>query len=232
MTLAKLSQLIAVAQMANMSLAYAMPQQSATSSAKINYPFDYSSLVCPEASTEPKATLITPTYGSSGTVFTVCAALQIFARASQIRDAILDFDSYGRWNTFIPSVTLPENVTITPDDDFPNMSMTFTSSGLVDGANTTSTEILTILDYFDVGQSGKPYLMVAWHYDDGLAGIGSRAEHPSVIVEEEDGSSWLLSYETYYVGTLTPVVELLKGRLQEQFEVQAADLKAYVEGLS
>ncbi|KAI0144484.1 hypothetical protein GGR57DRAFT_332395 [Xylariaceae sp. FL1272] len=232
MTLTKLSQLIVIAQIVDMTSAYTMPQRSAAFSATINYSYDYSSLVCPDASIGPESTLITPTYGSSGSIFTICAALQIFAPASQIRDAILDFHSYGKWNTFIPSVTLPENVTETPDDDFDNMSMSFTSSGLVDGVNTTSTEILTILDYADIGQSGKPYLMVAWHYDDGLAGVGSRAEHPSVIVEEADGSSWMLSYETYYVGTLTPVVELLKDRLQEQFEVQAANLKAYVEGLS
>ncbi|KAI3321867.1 hypothetical protein HD806DRAFT_502166 [Xylariaceae sp. AK1471] len=202
-----------------------------TSSGVINYPYDYSSLTCPSPSSLELSALITPTYGTSGGVFTVCSCIQINAPASLVRDAILDFKSYPLWNSFVVFVSLPSNVTATPQDNYVGMPMTFTTSGLVAGSNTTSNEVLTVLDGAGVGGDGEPYFLAAWRYDDGLAGIGSRAEHPCVIVDLGNDSSWLLSYESYYAGLLTPTIALLKSQLQEQFDAQAADLKTYVEGL-
>ncbi|KAI1753548.1 hypothetical protein F4782DRAFT_80650 [Xylaria castorea] len=199
-----------------------------TSGAVINYPYDYSSLACPSSSL---STLITPTYGEKGALFTVCSSIKINAPASLTRNAILDFKSYSSWNSFVVSVSLPSNVTETPKQDYVGMPMVFTTSGLVAGLNTTSAEILTVLDYVGVGGDGKSFMLAAWRYDDKLAGVDARAEHPIVVVDSGDGTSWYLSWETYYVGLLTPAIALLRTKLQAQFEVQSADLKTYVEGL-
>ncbi|GAP83966.2 hypothetical protein SAMD00023353_0602660 [Rosellinia necatrix] len=199
---------------------------------------DYSSLTCPAGAF---GTLPTPTYGGRGALFTVCSGVAIGAAAPRVRDAVLDFRGYARWNSFVVAVTgLPANVTRTPRDDYVGMPMTFTSAGLLPaGLNATSAEVLTVLSGAGVGSgegggegAGRPYLLVAWRYDDSLAGVGARAEHAVVIVERGPRSSWVLSYETFYAGLLTPAIALLKGRQQAQFDAQAADLKAYVEGMA
>lgn len=205
------------------------------SSTALNYPYDYSSLSCPSSSSSSSSsanssTLLTPTYGEEGAVFTVCSSITISAPATVIRHAVLDFKSYARWNSFVVSVSLPSNVTDTPRDEYVGMPMTFTTSGLLAGLNTTSDEILTNLDFVGIGAGLRPYLLVSWRYDDKLGGVGARAEHPVVIVDLGWGSSRVLSYETFYVGLLTPTIALLKAKQQEQFDAQSADLKAYVEG--
>jgi len=225
---------LAAATAATAAVASTISPRSLTSNPPINYPYDYSSITCPDPDTFSLSALITPTYGTSGGVFVVCSSIVISAPASLVRDVILDYHSYSLWNSFVVSVTnMPSNVIETPRDVCVGMPMTFTTSGLVAGLNTTSNEILTVVDGEGVGEGedGRPYFLVAWRYDDGLAGTGARAEHPYVIVDLGGGSSRVLSYESYYVGLLTPSIDLLKGKLQTQFENQAADLKAYVESL-
>ncbi|KAI2469376.1 hypothetical protein F4781DRAFT_220914 [Annulohypoxylon bovei var. microspora] len=184
---------------------------------------DYSTLHCPP---DPYATLVTPSYGTSDAIFTVCSELVIAAPPSTVYAATLDFQSYARWNTFIPTVALPANVSATPADVWVGMAMTFTSRGLVGGLNTTSAEVVSLLD-----GGGTGYLMSAWRYDDGVGGASARAEHPNVLVDLGDGSTRYLSYETYYAGLSTGAIALLKAQLKEQFDVQARDLKAYVESM-
>ncbi|KAF2971889.1 hypothetical protein GQX73_g1724 [Xylaria multiplex] len=195
--------------------------------AAVKHQYDYSSLSCPSSGL---STLITPTYGKDGAVFTVCSSITINAPATTIRDVVIDFKSYYLWNSFVVSVSVPSNVTKTPRDDYVGMPMTFTTSGLIKGFNTTSDEVLTNVDTGGVGVNGKPYLLVSWRYNDKLGGFGARAEHPVVIVDLGDGSSWVLSYETYYVGLVTPLIALLKSQLQAQFDAQSIDLKTYIEG--
>ncbi|XDG09555.1 hypothetical protein ABKA04_009170 [Annulohypoxylon sp. FPYF3050] len=183
---------------------------------------DYGSLHCPSDSL---GTLTTPTYGTDGAIFTVCCELLINAPPLAIYNAILDFKSYPKWNTFIPNVTLPSNVTFTPWDLYVGMPMTFTSNGLIGDLNTTSGEILTLFD----ATGSSDYLINAWRYDDGVGGISARAEHPNVLVDLRNGSTRYLSYETYYAGLSTGTIALLKEQLKNQFDIQGQDLKAYVE---
>ncbi|KAI1305744.1 hypothetical protein F5Y03DRAFT_150847 [Xylaria venustula] len=199
-----------------------------TSSAASADDFDYSSLSCPSSSL---STLTTPTYGTSGSVFTVCSSIDINASPIIIREVVLDFKAYYLWNSFVISVSVPENVTETPQDIYVGMPMVFTTSGLISGLNTTSNEILTTISDIGVGGNGKPYLLMSWRYDDKLGGVGARAEHPVVIVDLGNGSSRVLSYETYYFGLITLPISLLTSSLNEQFKAQATDLKTFVEGL-
>ncbi|KAJ7891141.1 hypothetical protein B0H13DRAFT_2530074 [Mycena leptocephala] len=151
-------------------------------------PTNWASLHCPSNSADG---LPTPTYGSDQIVFTVCAELNISAPLIDVYNAILDFKAYPSWNTFVLAVDLPSNVTATPTDNY---------------VTCPCTEVLTVLDY----ANAAGYSMSAWRYDDGLGGVGMRAEHPNVLVD-------------------TVVVLPSKGNLQTAFEKEGADLKAYVE---
>ncbi|KAI8963800.1 hypothetical protein F5Y11DRAFT_364744 [Daldinia sp. FL1419] len=185
---------------------------------------DYGSLHCPE---DPLATLVTPTYGTKEAIFTICSELVINTGPLTAYNAILDFKSYPRWNSFIIDVALPDNVTSTPDDIYVSMAMTFTSNGLVGALNTTSTEVISLFD----PSGAEGYLINAWHYDDGIGGAGARAEHPNIFVDMGNGSTRYLSYETYYAGLTTGTIALLKLQLQRQWDIQAQDLKTYAESL-
>ncbi|KAF7328498.1 hypothetical protein MVEN_02536800 [Mycena venus] len=187
-------------------------------------PTNWGCLHCPSNSADG---LPTPTYGSDQIVFTVCAELNISAPLIDVYNAILDFQAYPSWNTFAFAVDLPSNVTTTPTDNYVGMPMTFHTAGVLPPFNTTSNEVLTVLDY----ANAAGYSLSAWRYDDGLGGAGMRAEHPNVLVDVGGGVTRYLSFETYYLGTETAVVLPLKGNLQTAFEKQRANLKAYVEGI-
>ncbi|KAF3061195.1 hypothetical protein GL218_04081 [Daldinia childiae] len=196
----------------------------ATPSSLVSRQIDYGSLHCP---TDPTSTLVTPTYGTKEAIFTICSELVLNTGPLTAYNAILDFKSYPQWNSFIIDVALPDNVTSTPDDIYVGMEMQFTSNGLIGTLNTTSTEVISLFD----PSGAEGYLINAWHYDDGIGGVGSRAEHPNIFVDLGNGSTRYLSYETYYVGLSTGTISLLKLQLQHQWDIQARDLKAYVESL-
>ncbi|KAI0387672.1 hypothetical protein F5Y04DRAFT_240724 [Hypomontagnella monticulosa] len=185
---------------------------------------DYGSLRCPE---DPLETLVTPTYGTDGAIFTICSELLINAQPLVAYNTILDFKSYPLWNSFVVDVGLPDNVTSTPEDIYVGMVMNFISNGLISGLNTTSTEVISTFD----ASGAAGYLLNAWHYDDGFGGIGTRAEHPNIFTDLGNGSTRYVSYETYYAGLSTGTVALLKDKLQQQWDVQAQDLKAHIEGM-
>ncbi|KAJ7629119.1 hypothetical protein FB45DRAFT_920017 [Roridomyces roridus] len=189
-------------------------------------PIDWVSLHCPEANST--AGLPTPTYGSTGLVFTVCSELNISAPLSDVYNAIIDFQSYPTWNTFVFAVDLPGNVTSTPADVFIGMPMTFHTAGVIPLSNTTSNEIITVLDPATTGPDAGGYSMSAWRFDDGLGGVGIRAEHPNVLVDVGGGVTRYLSFESYY-GLGTALILPLEGNLQAAFEKQGADLKAFLE---
>ncbi|KAH8178188.1 hypothetical protein LIA77_03270 [Sarocladium implicatum] len=185
---------------------------------------DWASLHCPPSSS---ATLPTPTYGSDGGLFTVCTELLIHAPASAVYNALLDFQAYSSFSTFVIDVQLPPYITKTPDDVYVGMPMTFITKDIFPVFNTTSKEIITTTK--DAGDDG--YLMNSWRYDDSLGGTFSRSEHPNVLVEQGDGFTRYLSFETFYKDPGSYLLLPLRKKLQDGFERHGQELKDYVESL-
>ncbi|ORY58383.1 uncharacterized protein BCR38DRAFT_499937 [Pseudomassariella vexata] len=181
---------------------------------------DWASLRCPSDSTSK---LPTPNYGSDNAVFMICTETIINASPQAVYNAVLDFKSYDVWNSFVFHVDLPANVTVTPEDVYVGMPMPLHTYGVLPLINTTSDEEMTVLD----GCATDGCLLTAWRSDV----VGTKAEHPSIVTDQGNGMSRYISYETYYEAILTPGVWTLKGQLQERFQQQGLDLKAYVEAL-
>jgi hypothetical protein len=182
--------------------------------------------------------LPTPTYGGAGILFTACTELLINAPLSKIYNTIIDFQRYGAWNSFVPAVSLPPGV-VTPGGVYVGMKMGFTSTGLIPGVNTSSTEVVTVLS-----PPGSPQLtsnptpgaqhgqqaIAAWRSDDILNGTLLPAEHPNLLTDFGNGSVRYVSYETYYIPGAVALLGL-KANLQKEFEQQGLDLKRYVEAM-
>jgi hypothetical protein len=169
-------------------------------------------------------TMTTPTYGTTGVIFTVCAQITIHSCPLPIYDVLIDFPSYPAWNTFVYAVDVPSNVT-SASDVYVGMPMTFYTTGLIPLVNSTSNEQIIYLQPDAV----PPF--VAWRFDGGvLGGLVMQAEHVSLLNDLGGGETEYVSWETYYgVGALA--VLALRGNLQKEFEDQATDLKARVESL-
>lgn len=189
-------------------LAAASPPRRAT---------DWASIRCPQDS---KSTLPTPTYGDADAVFTVCTEQLINAPSGLVYDALVDFSSYRLWNSFVVDVEVPPGVR-TPADVYVGMPMTFVTSGIVPLVNTTSSEVVTVLD------EGLP----TWRSNVTMLGAPITAEHPNILVDEGGGVTRYVSYETFYKNPI--ILSLLASRptLERLFEQQGKDLKAYVESL-
>lgn len=143
------------------------------------------------------------------------------AAPSAIYNTLLDFPRYPAWNTFVYAVDLPSGVS-SPKDVYVGMSMTFYTTGLVPGVNTTSTEKVTYL------QKHAKTPFVGWRSDIEATQETMQAEHISVLVDEGRGKTRYVSWETYYgVGSVALLV--LRGNLQTEFEKQGVDLKKRVE---
>ncbi|KAE9378247.1 hypothetical protein N431DRAFT_435416 [Stipitochalara longipes BDJ] len=169
-------------------------------------------------------TMTTPTYGTTGAIFTVCAQTTILSSSLPIYTTLIDFPSYPAWNTFVYAVDVPSNVS-SASDVYVGMPMTFHTAGLIPLVNSTSNERITYLEPDAV----PPF--VGWRFDPGvLGGLVMQAEHVSLLNDLGGGKTEYVSWETYYgVGAVTVLV--LRGNLQKEFEDQARDLKARVEGL-
>ncbi|KAK7752576.1 hypothetical protein SLS62_005544 [Diatrype stigma] len=199
----------------------ALSWQGLATAENINWP----SLKCPE---DYKDTLPTPTYGSDHGVFVVCTEELINAPMARVYDALLDYSRYPIWNSFVIDVKLPsEELSETPTDVYVGMPMVLVTVGLLEGINSTSNEMITLLD--DNGENG--FMMNAWGVDDGLSGTIIAAEHPNILVDLGNDVTRYLSYETYYSSLLAPTVLLMREKLQTQFSQQGRDLKNYLEGL-
>src|SRR5688572_23959408 len=155
----------------------------------VNSGIDWAAVRCPQSSSD---TLPTPTYGYDGGLFTVCTELIFQAPAIEIYNALLDFQAYSSFSSFVIDIDLPPHISKTPDDVYVGLEMTFTTRDIFPIINTTSVEIVTVMD--DSEDDG--YIMASWRYDDTLGGKFSRSEHPSILVEQGDGTTRYVSFET------------------------------------
>lgn len=178
---------------------------------------DWASLRCPQ---DTKSTLPTPTYGDTDAVFTACTEELINAPSELVYNTLVDFNSYHLWNSFVVDVEVPAGVK-TPEGVYVGMPMTFVTSGIVPLINTTSAEILTVLD------KNLP----TWRSNVTFLGALVTAEHPNVLVDEGEGVTRYVSWETYYKNPLIAALLASRPTLQKLFDQQGKDLKAYVESL-
>lgn len=185
---------------------------------------DWAAVRCPDSHTE---TLPTPTYGYDGGLFTVCTELIFDAPASAIYHALLDFQAYGSFSSFVIDIELPEDITKTPDDVYIGLEMVFTTQDIFPIFNTTSVEIVTVMDESE----DDGYVMTSWRYDDTLKGKFSRSEHPSILVDQGDGKTRYVSFETYYDDPGTLLLLPFWKNLQDGYAQHGKDLKRYVEAL-
>ncbi|KAG8164536.1 hypothetical protein KVR01_006454 [Diaporthe batatas] len=176
---------------------------------------DWTSIRCPKDS---KTTLPTPTYGDTNAVFTVCTEEFIHAPPESVYDALIDYSSYHMWNSFVVEVDLPAGVK-TPEDVYVGMPMNLTTSGIVPFVNTTSEEVVTVLERD----------FPTWRSNVTVFGALVVAEHPNILVNQGHGITRYVSYETYYENPLIPSLLVARSTLQGLFEQQGRDLKAYVE---
>lgn len=103
---------------------------------------DWASIRCPQDS---KSTLPTPTYGDNDAVFTVCTEQLINAPLEVVYNALIDYSSYSLWNSFVVDVEVAPGVK-TPGGVYVDMPMTLITSGIIPLINTTSNEVVTVLD--------------------------------------------------------------------------------------
>ncbi|CAH0028108.1 unnamed protein product [Clonostachys rhizophaga] len=185
---------------------------------------DWGSVRCPPEGSS--TTLPTPTYGSGQGLFVVCTEDVINVPAQEVYKALLDFRRYPTFSSFVIDIDFPDDfVGETPDDVYIGLLMTFHSTGVFPLVNKTSPEMVTVMK----DSPDKGYLMVSWKYDDGLEGAFLSTEHPTILIDQGDGTTLCISYETYFSGPGALVLLPFKDNLQAQFAQHAADLKAYLE---
>lgn len=182
---------------------------------------DLSSFASIRCNTSSK--LPTPLYADQTPVFTVCAEREIAAPVSKIYDALLDFDNYHTWNSFVIDVKAQEGSTFVPGPEPFGFRMKFITTALLPWINTTSNEIVSLTE---PKLDGPGVAMNAWKFE-GPPGL--RAEHPNVLTDLGDGRTRYVSWESYYGWLATGPDWLLNGKLQESFERQGEDLARYVE---
>ncbi|KAJ1323197.1 SRPBCC family protein [Microdochium nivale] len=198
--------------------------------------FDWGTLRC-SSPDNINGTLPTPTYGFKNRLWMICTELTIRAPPSFVYDALVDFDRYSRWNTFVTRVYgYPANVTVTPRDVYVGMQMTFAVAGMLgdlDPGVTQSVEAVTVLQR--EARAGSRFRMNAWRSDTYFDAAFVVAEHPNILTGvkgRKKGEQWTryISYETYYDDPVSQVIRAYQERLQVLFDRQGAQLKQYVEG--
>lgn len=163
------------------------------------------------------AILPTPTFGLKDAAFTVCGTSVVRGSIQAVSNAILDFRRYYKWNTFIANASLS---VCTPECVYgPGLKVAFTSTGIVPGLTTVGNDVTTYIE--------RPHFF-AWKNTESPDQTGI-SEHVSIFVPVRGGKVRYTHWQTQYgagAKNLLPV----KDAFQSQFQKQADELKAYVEG--
>ncbi|KAF1936825.1 hypothetical protein EJ02DRAFT_413392 [Clathrospora elynae] len=173
---------------------------------------DYNNIYCAYG-----AILPTPTYGLKDAVFTVCGTSEVRGSVQAVSNAILDFNCYYKWNTFITNASLP---VCTPDCVYaPGLQIAFTSTGIVPDMTTVGNDVTTYIQ--------RPYFF-AWKNTESPDQTGI-SEHVSVFVPLSGGKVRYTHWQTQY-GAGAKNLLAVEDAFQSQFQKQADELKVYVEG--
>lgn len=90
--------------------------------------------------------MMTPTYGTNNSVFTICAQLTIDGSLSTVYDVVQDFPRYSQWNSFVFNVDLTSGNVSSAKDVYVGMPMTLHTRGLIEGADSTSANVISWLE--------------------------------------------------------------------------------------
>lgn len=173
-----------------------------------------------------------PSYPAGG-VFTILASTTIRASPSEIFNAILDLDSYSKWNTFVPRATVISTTSSTSNESDTRLqvgtALKFDVYMKGPGTGRTeSDELVTIIEELNDGRSGY---RVAWKAL-GWSTWSLRAERVQEIVDLGSGETQYKTWETFG----GPLAYVIRGLYREDLISRFLDcsngLKLYVEGLA
>ncbi|KAK8076668.1 hypothetical protein PG994_003940 [Apiospora phragmitis] len=214
-------------------------------------------LRCPQNMGNDSALLLlpTPTYGTEGRAWMVCAETLIRAPPRRVYDALLDFGRYRDWNSYITDVEIVHPTSRVPIINattaspnhakvYEGMDLTFTFHGLGgEDVVTTGPEVLTVLSAGGSGSAAikspssseceNPACAKTSAKKVG-AGVGGKKNRYLMSAWRSDltVAGELIRSEhpnTYYEGKSTETFKLLQAEMRGLNEQQGRDLKAYLE---
>lgn len=173
-----------------------------------------------------------PSYPTGG-LFTIIASITIHASPSEILDAILDLESYHKWNTFVPRATVvstSSSSSTNEPDTRAQVGTTLTLHAYIKGPGTACREtpvLVTIIDELGDGRNGYRVVWKAVGFNAWVL----RSERVQEMVDLGSGNTQYKTWETFG-GPLAYVIRALhKENLISRFLDWTNDLKGYVEGL-
>lgn len=167
-----------------------------------------------------------------GGLFAILSDITIHASPSEILDALLELDSYPKWNTFAPRATIistPSSSSAIESDTRLQVGTVLKLEVYMKGPGTAHRDthlLVTIIEELNDGRNGY---RVVWKAQGWSAWIlrGGRVQE---IVDLGSGKTQYKTWETFG-GLLAYVIRALyKEDLISRFLDWSKDLKAYVEG--
>lgn len=173
--------------------------------------------------------LPTPHWGTQeGSAFTVRATVTIKASPQTILDALLDTQTWPRWNNFVPRASLKDS-----DDGRLRPDILFTEHVDMTGNGKPSgiVKMKLLMTTLDVLKEERRGFKVVW-LGKGYPDWALRSERVHEIYEEDGGETIYNVFETFS-GPLAWAVRVFVGAtLVKRFRQWNGELKEFVEGAS
>ena len=153
------------------------------------------------------------------------ASTIIDAPIKTVYDALLDFDSYPTWNSYVPSVIFKG---LRPPNPEIGMRFTFVAHQKRGDSGIHSAEQLTLLE------PGTTTCRVAWKSAAVPSSILSAERMHEMVESIDESGKAVTSYTTWetFGGLVGWIVKLSQGQLLvDRFADWTNDLKAHVEGM-